>query len=78
MQASIGYTSGMRTLAEIESVVDAMTLQDKQELLLFLAARLRGQAGPLPAARRFSSERISAWIAEDEAEMRRFRDNKAQ
>ena len=68
----------MSTLPEIEAVVDALPLDQKQELLLFLAARLRAQAGHLPAPRRFSSKQIMGWIAEDEAEMQRFGDNKAK
>lgn len=65
----------MSTLAEIEAVVDALPPADKQELLLFLAARLRAQAGDLPAPRRFSTGQLRDWISEDEAEMRRFRDS---
>ena len=64
----------MSTLSEIEAVVDALPPADKQELLLFLAARLREQAGDLPAPRKFSREQLRAWIAEDEADMQRFRD----
>jgi hypothetical protein len=62
----------MSTLAEIEAVVDALPAGEKQELLLFLAARLRAQAGRLPAPRKFSREQLNAWIAEDEADMQRF------
>jgi hypothetical protein len=62
----------MSTLSEIEAVVDALPPAEKQELLLFLAARLREQGGPLPAPRKFSREQLKAWIAEDEADMKRF------
>jgi hypothetical protein len=65
----------MSSLAEIEAVVDALSPAEKQELLLFLAARLRGQADSLPAPRRFSSEQLRAWIADDEEEMQRLRDS---
>jgi hypothetical protein len=65
----------MSSLAEIESAVDALSLAEKQELLLYLAARLRGQAESLPTPRRFSSEHIRAWIAEDEAELQRTKDS---
>lgn len=64
----------MSTLAEIEAAADALPATEKQELLLFLAARLRAQAGRLPAPRRFLREQLNGWIAEDEAEMQRFRD----
>jgi hypothetical protein len=62
----------MSTLSEIEAVVDALPPAEKQELLLFLAARLREQGGQLPAPRKFSREQLKAWIAEDEADMKRF------
>ena len=67
----------MSTLSEIESAVDALPVADKQELLLFLAARLRAAAGRLPAPRKFSGEQVNEWISEDDAEMRRIRDDKA-
>ena len=62
----------MNTLSEIEAVVDTLPVADKQELLLFLAARLREQAGELPPPRKFSEEQLRAWVAHDEAEMQRF------
>jgi hypothetical protein len=62
----------MSTLAEIEAAADALSAEQKQELLLFLASRLRAQ-GSLPESRRFSAEQVRTWIAEDEADMRRFR-----
>jgi hypothetical protein len=61
----------MSTLAEIEVAVDRLSAADKQKLLLFLAARLRADSGPLPAPRRFSSGQLKAWVVEDEAEMGR-------
>lgn len=61
----------MSTLAEIEAAVDSLPSEQKQELFLFLAARLRG-AGQLPQPREFSREQIEAWIADDEEGMRRF------
>lgn len=64
----------MGTLAEIEAAADALPPEQKQELLLFLATRLRG-AGQLPPPRKFSREQVASWIAEDEAEMRRLRKN---
>ena len=62
----------MSTIDEIEAAIDSLPSEQKQELFLFLAARLRG-AGQLPAPREFSREQIEAWIADDEAGMRRFR-----
>jgi hypothetical protein len=74
----MGYTADMSTLAEIETAVDALPADQKQELLLFLAARLRAQSNGLPTPRKFSPEQLNVWIAEDEAAMQRFRDNQAK
>jgi hypothetical protein len=65
----------MSTLSEIEAAVEALPVVDKQQLLLFLAARLREQAGDLPPPRTLSSEQLRTWIAEDEADMQRFHDS---
>lgn len=61
----------MTTLAEIEAAADNLPPEQKQELLLFLAMRLRAERASLPHPRKFTQEQISAWIAEDEADMRR-------
>jgi hypothetical protein len=58
----------MSTLPEIEAAADALPPAEKQELLLFLASRLRAHGGKLPP-RKFSTERLNAWIAEDEADL---------
>jgi hypothetical protein len=72
------YNSAMSTLSEIEAAVDALPIADKQELLLFLAARLRENGNQLPSPRKFSNEQLNGWIAEDETDMRHFRDNSAE
>jgi hypothetical protein len=64
----------MSTLTEIEIAAAALSPQQKQELMLFLAARLRGEGAKLPEPRQFSHEEIAGWIAEDEADMKRFRE----
>jgi len=64
----------MSTLAEIEAAADALPAEQKQELILFLAARLRAGAGELPPPREFSREQIDQWIADDEEGYRRFLD----
>ncbi len=64
----------MSTLAEIESAADALPPEQKQELLLYLVARLRAQGARLPEPRQFSSAQIATWIAEDETDMKRFRE----
>jgi len=60
-------------LAEIELAADSLPAEEKQELILFLAARLRG-AGEVPPPRDFSREQMEAWIADDEEGMGRFRE----
>ncbi len=70
------YSAAMSNLAEIEAAADALPPEQKQELLLFLAARLRAQGARFPEPREFSRQRIAGWIAEDEADMQRFRDGK--
>lgn len=66
----------MSTLAEIEAADDALPPQQKQELLLFLAIRLRAEGAPLPEPRKFSRQEVATWIEEDEADMRRFCEGK--
>ncbi len=66
----------MSSLAEIEAAADALPPEQKQELLLFLAARLRAQGPPIPEPRSFSREQMAGWIAEDEADMQKFREGK--
>ena len=63
----------MSTLVEIEAAADSLPSEQKQELFLFLAARLRG-AGQLPPPREFSREQIESWIADDESGMRRLQE----
>lgn len=64
----------MTTLAEIESAAVALSPAEKQELMLFLASRLRPEGATLPEPRAFTQDEMAAWIAEDEADMRRLRE----
>lgn len=64
----------MSTLTEIEAAADSLPPEQKQELFLYLAARLRG-TGQLPPPRDFSSEQIATWIADDNDGMRRLAEN---
>jgi hypothetical protein len=66
----------MSTLTEIENAADALPPEQKQELILFLATRLRKSGATLPSPRKFSKEQVAAWIEEDEADMQRFREGK--
>jgi hypothetical protein len=60
----------MSTLAEIERAADALSPEEKERLILFLAARLRSEGVRTPAPRTFTRAQLDAWIAEDEAELR--------
>ena len=63
----------MSTLAEIEAAAESLPPQDLQELLLFLATRLHATGGVLPPPRDIPKEEIEKWIADDQADMERFR-----
>ena len=65
----------MSTLAEIENAAEKLSAVEKEELLLFLAKRLRGERQNIPLPRRFGREQVDAWIAEDEADLQRLRPN---
>jgi hypothetical protein len=62
----------MRALAEIEAAADALPPEQKEELFLFLATRLRAGADDVPPPREFTREQIEGWIADDEEGHRRF------
>jgi len=62
----------MSTLAEIEAAADALPPQEKQELFLFLSARLRAEGVPRPEPRLFTLEQMHGWATDDEADMKRF------
>jgi hypothetical protein len=64
----------MSSLAEIEAAADALPSEQKQELMLFLAARLRAERGRVPEPQNYSPEQITAWITRDEADLQRFRE----
>ena len=67
------YHRDMSTLPEIEKAADALSQEEKERLILFLAARLRGEGVRTPPPRTISREQVDAWIAEDEAELRAFK-----
>lgn len=62
----------MSTLAEIERAADALPPDEKRELLVFLAARLRAEGDRLPEPRQYSRDQIQTWISQDEADLQRF------
>ena len=57
----------MSTLAEIETAADSLPSEQKEELLRFLAMRLRKER-TLPQPRIYSDEELAAMIAEDETD----------
>ena len=61
----------MRTLAEIEAAAAQLPAEEKQELILFLSARLR-EEGSMPPPRSFTVEQMQGWIAEDDEGYHRF------
>lgn len=61
----------MSTLAEIESAAEALPPEQKEELFLFLATRLRADAGEMPPPREFNRDQMERWIREDEEGYRR-------
>ena len=63
----------MSTLAEIEQAAEKLSPEQKQELMLFLGARLRTERAGLPEPRQFTREQVQSWVAEDEADLVRFR-----
>jgi len=64
----------MSTLAEIEQAVEKLPTQQKQELMVFLGAKLRAERASLPEPRQFSGEQVQSWLVEDEAALKRFRE----
>jgi len=62
----------MSSLAEIEAAADSLTPTEKEELLRFLAIRLRKERSK-PTPRIYSAEEIGSMLAEDEADGERLR-----
>ena len=62
----------MSTLAEIEAAADGLPNEEKEELLRFLAIRLRRER-TTAKPRVYSEEEVAAMLAEDEADGERFR-----
>ena len=63
----------MSTLSEIEAAASSLPPAQKQELILFLATRLRRDGAEIPSPREFAASEIASWIAEDEADLKQFR-----
>jgi hypothetical protein len=63
-------------LEEIEAAAEALPPEEKQQLMLFLAGRLRAEGVKMPEPRKFSTEQMAAWVKEDEADFARFQRGK--
>jgi len=57
-------------LDEIEAAAEALPQAEQQQLMLYLATRLRAYGARLPEPRKFSGEHMAEWVAEDEADLR--------
>ena len=55
----------MSTLTEIETAADSLSVEEKEELLRFLAMRLRKDRA-MPKPRIYSDEELASMLAEDE------------
>jgi len=62
----------MSSLAEIANAADVLRPEEKQELVMFLLTRLRGEGGGLPPVRDIPKEQIEKWVADDDAGYQRF------
>ena len=62
----------MSTLAEIETAADSLSSEEKEELLRFLAMRLRKDRA-MTQPRIYSDEELATMLAEDGADGERFR-----
>lgn len=62
----------MSTLSEIETAADGLSREEKEELLRFLAIRLRQERAAVKP-RIYSEAELAAMLAEDEADGERFR-----
>jgi hypothetical protein len=72
-QVHFGYHAEMSTLTEIEEAAAKLSPEQKRELLLFLAARLRADGATIPPPLKYSREEMDSWIARDEVDMEEFR-----
>jgi len=65
----------MSTHTEIEAAADSLSPEEKEELLRFLAMRLRKER-PQPAPRIYSDEEVASMLAEDEEDGERLRQSR--
>ena len=63
--ATLSYFQAMSTLTEIEAAADSLPIEQKEELLRFLAMRLRKE-WTLLKPRIYSEEELAAMLTEDQ------------
>lgn len=61
------------TLLEIERAANGLAPEEKQKLILFLAAQIREDASGAPPLRSFTKEQMTSWIEQDEFDLEQFR-----
>ena len=61
------FEHSMSSLLEIEAAAEALSQKDKEELMRFLAMRIRGSRIP-PQPRIYSDQELASMLAEDEAD----------
>ena len=60
------------TLLEIQKAADALSMEEKRELIIFLLRSLRDHQVELPPVRDIPKATIDKWIADDEEGYRNF------
>lgn len=65
------------TLLEIQKAADALSIQEKRELIIFLLKRLRNNQVELPPVRDIPNQTIEKWIEDDESGYKIFLDSKS-
>ena len=63
------------SLAEVEVAADSLSTEEKEELLRFIAIRLRKERSQA-APRIYSDEEMASMLAEDEADGKRLREGR--
>ena len=65
------------TLLEIQKSADALSIEEKRELIIFLLKRLVGHENEWPPVRDIPNETIEKWIEDDESGYKIFLDSKS-
>ena len=74
---SIFWYGQFITLLEIQKAADALSIEEKRHLMIFLLRRLRNNQVELPPVRDIPKETIEKWIEDDESGYKNFLDSKS-